>query len=99
MTTPEYIDSDALAIGDWWAPCCLHDLSQIQTADDLEAARGYIPYSGGWHTLREAVAYFLDPDQFRCLGDERERAQAEEEAYARATFPDAFVSQNKTGSA
>lgn len=49
-----------IKIGWWWAPCCIHDLSQIKTKcdldDALQAQRGDDPpYAGAWATLEEAL--------------------------------------------
>src|SRR5690349_9365323 len=86
MHVPQQVDQDALAIGDWWAPCCVHDLEQIQTAEELAFARTMVPYAGGWHSLREALAELLNSRHYM------DQAELDEEIeYARQTFPEAFV--------
>ena len=42
-----------MKIGDWWAPCCLHDLQQLKDADDIEAIRPM--FRDGCDTCAEAV--------------------------------------------
>ena len=46
-------------IGLWWAACCVLDLQQIQSGDDLaEAMNGwdYGGYAGAWPSREEAIA-------------------------------------------
>ena len=47
-----------MVIGDWWAPCCLHDLTQVADADDLATLldNEFLMFKGGWDTCAEAVA-------------------------------------------
>lgn len=57
---------EEMRIGHWWAPCCLHDLQQVQDDDDIATILDdEIPmFCGGWETCAEAVAYLVqDCDQ------------------------------------
>ncbi|MBZ4187205.1 hypothetical protein K7B09_12825 [Thermomonas sp. RSS23] len=54
-------EASALKVGDWWAPCCLHDLTQIKNEGDLSDAvemaqdEEFGLFAGGWDTCSEAV--------------------------------------------
>lgn len=54
------ITIDKVAIGHWWAPCCLHDLQRVETEDDLETARDPVMFCGAWDTVSEAVDYLIE---------------------------------------
>lgn len=41
-------NQDELVIGDWWAACCIHDLCLIKNEDDLNEAKTFSPFFGGW---------------------------------------------------
>lgn len=46
-------------IGDWYAECCEHDLSQITTPEQLACAKSAqehpYPFAGSWPTLQDAI--------------------------------------------
>lgn len=55
-----------MAIGDWWAPCCLHDLRQVQGAEDIAVINDdeNLMFCGGWSTCAQAVDELIqDCDQ------------------------------------
>lgn len=47
-----------ITAGDWWAPCCLHDLQRASTAEDISEALEFaedMGIAGVWETCAEAV--------------------------------------------
>ena len=49
---------EQLAIGDWWAPCCLHDLQPVKSNEEVAEAREFaeeMGIGGVWSTCSEAV--------------------------------------------
>jgi hypothetical protein len=53
------------AIGMWWAPCCLHDLQEITSAEDIEDVLSFIelgPFRGLWPTRQAALMDLLSEE-------------------------------------
>lgn len=58
--------SDKPQIGGWFCVCCIHDLQQIKTQDDVEAAEDEDFHPRYWPTL-DAALEALEPE---CWGDD-----------------------------
>jgi hypothetical protein len=72
------VEQEQVTIGDWWAPCCVHDLYQASTDADVEEARNCMPFAGAWNTKEEALADLLHPSHFL-----KAEWRADDVAYAR----------------
>lgn len=53
---------DEAKIGDYYAPCCLHDLYPITTEEERIDALDGQPHAGVWGSLEDAVSDLLDED-------------------------------------
>ena len=60
-TIVQRVPQSSLQNGHWWAPCCIEDLQEIRTDEDLETAREFAIYAGGWTSLDEAIRDICSP--------------------------------------
>jgi len=60
---------DKAEIGWWWAECCIQDLYQIETEDDMKEYQERISPqtvkeagwpAGVWQTMGEGIRFFID---------------------------------------
>lgn len=63
------VKREDMRIGHWWAPCCLHDLQQVQDEEDIATIMDdeMLMFCGGWDTCAEAVDDLIQ----ECDQDER----------------------------
>lgn len=78
------ITLDEAKVGDWFAPCCLHDLQRFESEHDLADMLAFVEEMGPirvWRTCRDAVAELIpeeDADSLRawsriCSAPERRK--------------------------
>lgn len=70
-----------IELGDWSAPCCIHDLAKVETSEDLENARTEIPFAGAWGTLQEAINDLVNRKNYS-----RDTDWSDDIAYAKEHF-------------
>ncbi len=74
------INQRDVAIGQWWAMCCIRDLVRVESLTDQDEARTGMPFAGAWTSLEEALIDLLEPRKYQIVGravwrEERRDAQ------------------------